>query len=73
MMRRGVVVEAHIASHLPENSIFASLEEASAYFEQGSLGYSVTREVGRLDSLELRCLNWKVEPLQVNKGGVKFL
>jgi Uncharacterized conserved protein (COG2071) len=67
-----VVVEAHIASHLPENSIFASLEEASTYFEQGSLGYSVTREVGRLDSLELRCLNWKVEPLQVTKVESSF-
>ena len=67
-----VAVEARVTSQLPEHSIFASLEEASAFFEQGSLGYSVTKEVGRLDSLELRCLNWKVEPLQVTKAQSSF-
>jgi hypothetical protein len=58
-----VAVEAHLTSHLPEHSIFTSLEEASAFFEQGALGYSATHEAGRLDSLELRCRNWKIEPL----------
>lgn len=67
-----VAVEAHIASHLPEHSIFASLEEASAFFEHGSLGYSVTNTAGKLDSLELRCKNWKVEPLQVAKAQSSF-
>jgi hypothetical protein len=67
-----VAVEAHIASQLPEHSIFASLEEVSTFFEQGSLGYSTTRETGRLDSLELRCFNWKVEPLQVTKAESSF-
>jgi hypothetical protein len=67
-----VAVEAHIASHLPENSIFTSLEEASAFFEHGSVGYSVTPKAGKLDSLELRCENWKVEPLQVTKAQSSF-
>lgn len=67
-----VAVEAHIASHLPENSIFASLEEVSAFFEHGSLGCSVTHQAGKLDSLELRCTNWKVEPLQVTRAQSSF-
>jgi hypothetical protein len=67
-----VTVEAHVASHLPEHSIFTSLEEASAFFEQGSLGYSVTNQVGKLDSLELRCRNWKAESLQVTKAQSSF-
>ena len=67
-----VAVEAHIASHLPEHSIFASLEEASAFFEHGSLGYSLTHTVGKIDRLELRCLNWKVEPLQVTRVQSSF-
>jgi uncharacterized protein YqjF (DUF2071 family) len=67
-----VAVEAHIASHLPEHSIFASLEEASAFFEHGSFGYSVTNTAGKLDSLELRCKNWKVEPLRVAKAQSSF-
>lgn len=67
-----VAVEAQIASHLPENSIFASLEEASTFFEHGALGYSVTNTAGKLDSLELRCRNWKVEPLQLTKAQSSF-
>lgn len=67
-----VGVEVRIASHLPEHSIFASLEEASAFFEHGSFGYSVTNTAGKLDSLELRCRNWKVEPLQVTKAQSSF-
>jgi hypothetical protein len=60
-----VTVEARLASQLPAHSIFASLEEASAFFERGVLGYSVTNQPGKLDSLELRCKNWKVEPLRL--------
>jgi hypothetical protein len=60
-----VTVLARLASQLPAHSIFASLEEASAFFEHGVLGYSVTNQPGKLDTLELRCKNWKVEPLQM--------
>ncbi len=67
-----VAVEAHATSHLPEDSIFASLHEASAFFEQGPFGYSVTNKAGKLDSLELRCRNWKVEPLQVTSVQSSF-
>jgi hypothetical protein len=67
-----VSVETRIASHLPENSIFASLEEASAFFEHGSLGYSVTHKPGKLDALELRCTNWKIAPLQITKAQSSF-
>lgn len=67
-----VTVEADIASDLPERSIFASLEEASAFFEQGAIGYSATNQAGKLDGLELRCKNWKVEPLHVTKVQSNF-
>ena len=67
-----VMVEAHGAPRLPESSIFASLEEASAFFEPGSHGYSVAKDVGKLDSLELRCSNCKVEPLQVTRAESNF-
>jgi Uncharacterized conserved protein (COG2071) len=60
-----VTVGAQLASQLPAHSIFSSLEEASAFFEHGVLGYSVTNQPGKLDSLELRCKNWRVEPLQM--------
>jgi hypothetical protein len=61
-----LLVEAHLASHLPETSIFASLDEASSFFERGSVGYSPAVEPGTYDSLELRSVNWRVEPLAVS-------
>src|SRR5260370_39091183 len=63
-----VAVEARVTSQLPGHSNFSSFEEASSVFELGSLGYSVTKEGGRLDSLELRCLKWKVKPLTETKA-----
>jgi uncharacterized protein YqjF (DUF2071 family) len=67
-----LAVQAHTASHLPETSIFTSLDEVSDFFEQGKRGYSVTREPGKLDCLELRCSNWKVEPLDVTSVQSSF-
>ena len=59
-----MIVEANTASTLPKTSIFSSIEEASSFFEAGSLGYSPT-QTNDYDGLELRTLNWKVTPLQV--------
>jgi len=50
---------------MPRASCFSSLEAASSFFEPGSLGYSVTRQPGRLDGIELRTEGWAVEPLEV--------
>ena len=56
----------------PASSCFASLEEASAFFEAGSLGYSVTSERGRFDGLLLRTLDWDVRPLSVSEVSSTF-
>jgi hypothetical protein len=61
-----VEVSGRIAAELPSISVFPSLSEASAFFETGSIGYSVTREPERLDGLELRTNLWQVEPLNVS-------
>ena len=53
------------ADTLPSSSCFDSLLEASAFFEGGCLGYSVTRDETRLDGLLLRTLEWRVEALAV--------
>jgi hypothetical protein len=57
---------------LPASSVFGSLEEASAFFQAGSLGYSATAESSRFQGLELRCFNWKVEPLEVEEVRSSF-
>ena len=60
-----VQIEGATAESLPQDSIFSSLAEASAFFEAGSLGYSVTRDPNRLDGLNLKTKQWQVEPLTI--------
>lgn len=52
-------------STFPTQSIFPSLHAASAFFETGALGYSVTHDPHRLDGLILATQHWHVEPLDV--------
>lgn len=61
-----VRVRGRLGGGFPGSSRFSSLAEASAFFEPGSVGYSVTRDAGRLDGLELRTHGWSVEPLQID-------
>lgn len=60
-------VRGRRAARLPASSIFASLAEASALFEAGSLGYSATADPTRFQGLELRCTDWRVEPLEISE------
>ena len=63
-----VAVRGTLAAELPSSSCFSSLAEASAFFEPGSVGYSVTRDSARLDGIELQTYGWSVEPPQVEQG-----
>jgi len=62
-----LAVRTHRTDQLPASSVFRSLEEASAFFQTGSLGYSATPEAARFQGLELRCLHWRMEPLAVEE------
>jgi hypothetical protein len=62
-----VKVCGKLGGRLPSSSCFSSLAEASAFFEPGAVGYSVTSDAGRLDGIELRTYGWRVEPLQVEE------
>lgn len=48
---------------LPGSSVFASSKEASAFFEDGSLGYSATRRPGVYQGIELCCDGWSMTPM----------
>jgi hypothetical protein len=50
---------------IPSTSCFSSLLEASAFFEGGSLGYSVTSDESRLDGILLRTMEWRVRALNL--------
>jgi hypothetical protein len=43
------------------------MEEVSAFFQRGSLGYSPTTRPGQWDGLELRCTRWDVQPLEIEQ------
>jgi hypothetical protein len=60
------------AGALPADSCFSSLDESSAFFKCGSLGYSVTRNFRRLDGLQLKTLDWHVRALNVEKVESSF-
>ena len=61
-----VKVEGCQADALPSSSIFPDLAASSAFFERGSVGYSLTHDTGRLDGLRLETSDWRVEPLEIS-------
>jgi hypothetical protein len=62
-----VEVKGSLSECLPEGSIFASVSEASAFFESGSLGYSARSDSEHLDAIKLETKEWRVEPLNIEK------
>lgn len=60
-------IEARETDALPRDSVFATIEEASSFFERGSIGYSPGSAPGCFDGLELRSLAWSVRPLTVTR------
>ncbi len=58
-------VRARLAPTLPAGSVFRSLREASEFFREGSVGFSPGLAAGHFDGLELRTLDWSMQPLAV--------
>lgn len=67
-----VRVKGQKSDTLPSESIFRSMEEASAFFQAGALGYSATPRAGIYDGLELHTQHWQIEPLQVEAVDSSF-
>ena len=67
-----MAIRARSARRLPATSAFGSLEEASDFFQAGSLGYSATADPRRFEGLELRCRAWRVEPLEIEEARSSF-
>jgi hypothetical protein len=58
-------VVGRTADQLPDSSSFRDVAQASAFFESGGIGYSVTSSGNRLDGVVLKTESWRVEPLAV--------
>jgi hypothetical protein len=65
-----ISIDAEEAESFHPHSIFEKLENVSAFFERGSIGYSPNKN--KLEGLELRAYNWQVTPLKVNKVQSSF-
>jgi hypothetical protein len=63
-----IEVIGRASDQLPETSSFASVGEASAFFESGGVGYSVTSSGRRLDGVVLKTESWSVEPLAIEQA-----
>ena len=61
-----VKLKGKISETFPETSIFHSLEEASLFFEKGSLGYSAKEGSDDLDGIILQIENWEIKPLDLD-------
>ncbi len=67
-----VSIDATRSVALPADSVFGSLEEASAFFEGAPLGYSPTDRPGYFEGLELRCQRWAMTPLRIEAVSSSF-
>jgi len=54
------------SNQFSEASIFESLENASLFFKNGSLGYSPSKSNHFFEGMELNCTNWETQPLAVS-------
>jgi hypothetical protein len=61
-------VVGRTSAELPATSRFSTVTEASAFFESGGVGYSVTSSGTRLDGVVLKTDSWRVEPLAVESA-----
>ena len=60
------------STRFPLESVFQSLDSASNFFKEGSIGYSPRYENMIFEGLELKTFNWKVQPLRVNQVRSSF-
>lgn len=65
-----ISIEAKQAESFDTSSVFKTLQKASDFFKNGSVGLSPNSS--GYDGLELRALQWKVEPLKVNSVKSSF-
>ena len=67
-----IAVAAHRSDDVMEGSVFASVEEASAFFRCAPLGYAATPQDGVFDGVALAAEGWAIEPLHLDEVRSSF-
>jgi hypothetical protein len=65
-----ISIDAKETNQFPANSIFETLENVSAFFEKGSVGYSPNNS--KYEGLKLQTYSWQVQPLEVQNLHLSF-
>ncbi|MDB4055767.1 DUF2071 domain-containing protein [Akkermansiaceae bacterium] len=61
-------ISAEVVSELPEGSVFESTEEVSDFFKTGNIGWSSKEQSNQFDAIELKTVEWGMEPLKVKES-----
>ncbi len=56
-----------VSDRIPPSSIFPSVEAAAGFFSLGATGYSATRQDGRYHGMELKSLDWSIQPMRTEQ------
>ena len=67
-----VAVGGRVTATWPTTSVFSSLADASAFFQAGALGYSVTQQNGVYQGMELRCRTWDAQPVEIDEAASSY-
>jgi len=67
-----LLVNGSLSQELTSNSIFESVEQASQFFEQGSVGYSITSRPHQFEGIELHSFDWSIQALAVSNVRSSF-
>ncbi|TKC06951.1 DUF2071 domain-containing protein [Pedobacter frigoris] len=65
-----ISIDATETTSFNDQSIFGTLDSASAFFEAGDLGYSPNKT--KFEGLRLKAYKWEVRPLEVTKVSSSF-
>jgi Uncharacterized conserved protein (COG2071) len=64
--------KGRVAQALPNSSLFDDVEQAASFFSLGATGYSATHEADHYHGMELRSLDWSIQPMEVENAHTSF-
>ena len=67
-----VIFDGEECDDFSESSIFQSVDEASEFFAKGAVGYSLANDKSHYQGMELRLLEWHIQPLKINQAYVRL-
>ena len=67
-----VKFKGKVASQYDTKSVFPTLDQASDFHAKGSVGYSLSRDKSHFQGMELRLLEWDIQPMHIESAFVRL-